>query len=240
MHTISKPRQISTSKLATFAQSRTIIAPRLTPIAAFLAFIAIQLFMPAAYAQVFKWKTADGKTNYSNLPPPVTIRSETKRFGGNTSNTSDLPYDVAQSSKLYPVILYTGPNCAPCDEGRKLLTTRGVPFNEKTVNSNADMAMLGKGTIELPQLTVGTTKQSGFEEGIWNRLLANAGYPIKNKLPKDYRNPLPQAAAPVAPIAEKDPANADTTEVRSPRPRRSRPAAPPAQSETPSVPGLRF
>jgi arsenate reductase-like glutaredoxin family protein len=39
----------------------------------------------------------------------------------------------------YPVVLYTGKNCAPCGLAAAYLAGRGIPFTEKTVVSNEDI-----------------------------------------------------------------------------------------------------
>ena len=161
--------------------------------------IALLLVAGSATAQVFKWVGADGKTNYSDIPPPPTaMRAQKKSFAGNVVESGDLPFSVSEIARTNPVTLYTGAKCLPCDEGRKLLDGRGIPFTEKTVTSNADIALLGTGAVDLPQLAVGGTKLRGFEAGAWNASLSAAGYPESSRLPKSYRNPAPQSAAPAS------------------------------------------
>ncbi|MGV3740982.1 MAG: glutaredoxin family protein, partial [Burkholderiaceae bacterium] len=50
----------------------------------------------------------------------------------------------------------------------------------------------------LPLLTIGRTKQEGFEHGAWNTALSAAGYPESNQLPKSYRYAKTESAAPSA------------------------------------------
>lgn len=84
-----------------------------------------------------------------------------------------------------------------------MLKTRGIPFSEKTVSSNADIERLRQaGSDTLPLLTVGRSKQKGFEQGAWNAALTAAGYPESNKLPKTYRYPQADSAAPSAKSAQ--------------------------------------
>lgn len=153
----------------------------------------------AAQAQLYKWVGTDGKVTYSDVPPPKTAaKVETKALSSGDTNTTGLPFELAEAAKVHPVTLYTTRNCAACDDGRKLLSERGIPFREKTVNSNDDVAQFKQagGDGQLPMLTVGRNKQLGFEPGAWNGALSNAGYPETSVLPKTYRNPPPQAAAP--------------------------------------------
>ena len=107
--------------------------------------LALLVCSAVADAQVFKWVGPDGKTNYSDMPPgPSVVQSQKKVFSGNVVDTADMPFDLAAAVKNSPVTLYTGAKCIPCDDGRKLLTARGIPFSEKTVSSNADIALLGR------------------------------------------------------------------------------------------------
>src|SRR5690606_16244025 len=101
-----------------------------------------------------------------------------------------------QAAKNHPVTLYSGEKCDPCDDGRNFLKNRGIPFSEKTVTTNEDLARMKQATNEsrLPVLMVGRGKQSGFEAGAWGTALNAAGYPASNKLPKTYRHPAPVAA----------------------------------------------
>lgn len=199
--------------------------------------ILMLLCAGSAHAQLYKWVGPDGKITYSDsAPPAAATKVETKSTAIGGINASDLPFEVAQAMKSHPVTLYTTRNCAPCDEGRRLLTERGVPFSEKTVNSSEDIALFKQvgGDGQLPFLTVGKFKERAFEAGAWNNVLTTAGYPESSKLPKSYRNPPAQAAVPPVPVAEKrEPANSGSSA--------SRPSAtdlPPAIGKAP--PGFRF
>ncbi|MEC5217904.1 glutaredoxin [Actimicrobium sp. GrIS 1.19] len=151
--------------------------------------------------QMYKWVGADGKVNYTDTPPPASVkRVESKEVGSAPEATSPLPYELAQSAKASPVTLYTTAACPACDDARALLTKRGIPFAEKTVTTSADAERLkqagGNGTI--PMLLIGRVKQIGFEAGAVNTALSAAGYPENSVLPTAYRNAAATAAAPVA------------------------------------------
>lgn len=192
-----------------------------------------------AHAQLYKSVGPDGRVTYSDTPPAAAARQvETRPLPSGTASTTPLPYELAQLAKTQPVTLYTGDKCAPCDAARALLAARGVPYTEKTVSSNEDIAALRSagGDAQLPFLTIGRSKEKGFEEGAWHTALSAAGYPKSSQLPASWRNPAPQAAAPrsapkVAEAVEKAPAVA--------------PASPGAASEAPAAtgkapPGFRF
>ena len=191
----------------------------------------------AAQAQLYKWVGSDGKVTYSDVPPPKTAsKVETKALSSGDTDIASLPFELAEASRVNPVTLYTTRNCAACNDGRKLLSERGIPFKEKTVNSNDDVAHFKQagGDDQLPMLTIGRNKQLGFEPGAWHGALSNAGYPETSVLPKSYRNPPPQAAAPA-------PRNAAASSEKVEERVSSRPLAtdlPPAIGNAP--PGFRF
>lgn len=162
-----------------------------------------------AQAQLYKWVDSNGKTTYSDLPPPKSARQLEKSTPKSTdAGTATLPYALAEASKNYPVTLFTGAQCAPCAEARDFLKNRGIPFAEKSVTSNADIAILRQisGDAQLPVLLIGRNKQLGFESDAWNLALSAAGYPPDNKLPANYR------FAPAEPAAPKAPARAEKSE----------------------------
>lgn len=203
------------------------------------------LMAGSVHAQMYKWVGPDGKITYSDTPPPKTATQiEKKNIGGSDAvDTANFPFELAEAVKTYPATLYTSTNCTPCDNARTYLTKRGIPFREKTVTTPEDLAKLREagGDQNLPFLTLGRNKQSGFEAGAWDAALNAAGYPAANLLPKNYRNPAAEAAAP-KPAPATDAAQAGggkpgtrTTERSSPRPAES---LPPATGKAP--PGFRF
>ena len=192
----------------------------------------------SAHAQLYKWVGPNGKVTYSDVPPPASAsRVETKPVGAGNVNTGGLPYEVAEAAKNHPVTLYTARSCVPCDDGRKLLTARGIPFSEKTVNTAEDAArfrQMGEDG-QVPVLFVGRSKQRGYEPGAWNGTLSAAGYPETNKLPKSYHNPPAEPAAP-APTAVAEKQQDDGTGRQASKP--SATELPPAVGNAP--PGFRF
>ena len=199
--------------------------------------LALLASVGSAHAQVFKWVGPNGQVNYSDVPPPPDApQPQKKSFAGNVIDTGDLPFTLADAMKSNPVTLYTGSKCLPCDDGRKLLTARGIPFAEKTISSNADIAMLGKGSVQLPQLIVGQGTLQGFEAGSWNTRLTAAGYPESSKLPRNFRNPAPIAAAPRADVEA-----APAATPANLGPSAANPASrPEARQVDPAMPALRF
>lgn len=195
--------------------------------------ISLLLTAGAAHAQLYRWVGPDGKVTYSDTPPPTAAKQVEKKDVTGLS-TNGLPYELAQTVKANPVTLYTATKCAPCDDARTMLQTRGIPYSEKTVSTNDDILKLKQlaGEQQLPFLTVGSRKQKGFDSNAWDGILTEAGYPQSNRLPPGYRNPAAEAAAPkVQPSA---PATPDAPE----RPGDALPDTPQPAGNAP--PGFRF
>jgi glutaredoxin len=134
--------------------------------------------------------------------------------GGSASNAS-LPFELKEVVQRYPVTLYTGANCSPCVSARNLLTSRGVPFTERTVNSNEDGDALQRisGDTTLPFGTIGSQQLKGFSDVEWTQYLDAAAYPKTSVLPASYK---PAAARPlVATKPAAEPAKA-TPEAAAP------------------------
>jgi glutaredoxin len=155
-----------------------------------------------AAAQVYKWKDAQGVTHFSDTPPPPSVaKVEVKTYAGGGDTDAALPYELAQAAKNFPVVLYTVADCAACDKGRNLLQARGIPYAEKSVASAADQAILKQngGGNQLPFLTIGAGKYTGFESLTWDGALTAASYPAQSQLPATYRQPPARPAAPPRP-----------------------------------------
>ena len=161
--------------------------------------LSLSLCVASAHAQLYKWVGPDGKVNYTDVPPSSSAsKVEQKASSGGGSGYGDLPYEVSEAVKANPVTLYTTASCPACDEGRRMLNQRGIPFKEKTVASSDDIAQLKQagGTSQLPFLAVGRAKQTGFQADAWGAALTTAAYPETSKLPKTYRSPAAEPAAP--------------------------------------------
>jgi glutaredoxin len=151
-------------------------------------------FSSSAIAQ-YKWQGADGKINYSDIPPPA----EGKLLRGPNGvppvevaegSPNDLPYALKQAVNKYPVTLYAAPDCAPCKQARDALTKRGIPFAEKSIVNSNDVEYfkkLGFTEATIPSVMVGKEKSVGFEASAYDRLLDAAGYPRSSLLPKTYK-----------------------------------------------------
>lgn len=205
---------------------------------------AALLLASAAQAQVYRVVGPDGRVSYSDKPQPAaTVQAPSGAAATRGAGTAgNLPYALAQTAQRFPVTLYTGQDCNPCENGRNLLQSRGIPFIEKTVNTNEDIVALQKisGTSELPLLTIGSQRISGFDSRDWNQYLDAAGYPKTSQLPGTYKRPAaaplaPPSAAPAAAAAAPAPAVIESTQTA---PTQGPSIAPERSSTNPA--GIRF
>ena len=187
--------------------------------------------VPVSAQTIYRVVGADGKVTFSDKPPANLGKASTQELSGNAADASGptLPFNLRQTVGKYPVILYTANNCAPCASGRALLTSRGVPFSEKTVNTNEDGEALERisGANTLPFVTIGGQQIKGFSDSEWSEFLTAAGYPKTSALPANYRNP---SAAPLVAIQKPAAVPADVKEVKVAPAVRPRPAVDPSKN----------
>lgn len=187
----------------------------------------------------YKVVTPDGKVTYTDRPvspDPAAQVQPLKRDAISASPAGPpLPLDLRTVAGRFPVTLYTSAECPPCDSGRRLLQQRGIPYSERTVASDEDIAALQRlsGSRTVPALTVGGQALRGFLDTDWQTTLDLAGYPKESRLPRGWQPPPPTplvARADVtAPPVATAPAPAATP----------RPAPEPATAPS-GAPGIRF
>ena len=196
--------------------------------------------------QVHRIVGPDGKVTFSDRAPEDKKAQSTvlsTASGGAASNPA-LPSELRQIASRFPVTLYTGESCSPCQQARQLLVQRGVPFTERSVNTNDDLDALRRlsGESALPFGTIGRQQLKGFSDAEWTQYLDAAGYPAQSRLPKGYTQPAATPLAPAkAPAASAPDAPQEAASAPTGRPRRQAPPPPPPGAPTPSNPaGIRF
>lgn len=207
-----------------------------------VAAIALATLACAASAQVYRIVGPDGKVTFSDKPPAdAGTKAAITTPGGSSgaAGNSALPFELRQVASRYPVTLYTGPDCGPCGSGRAFLASRGVPFAEKTVSTDQDIAALQRlsGNASLPFLTIGGQQLTGYSETEWAQFLDAAGYPRTSQLPASYRNP--PAAPLVATVTPPRPAASAPTAAAAPAAPAAR-RAPAAASNGSNPAGIQF
>jgi glutaredoxin len=152
------------------------------------------LWTAAATAQVYRIVGPDGRVTFSDRPPANATATPAPSVplpaGGGTS-TAQLPLEVRNANARFPVTLYSAPDCGPCASARGFLGSRGIPFTEKMISTEQDVAALQRlsGGNQLPFATIGGQHMRGFSDSEWGQYLDAAGYPKTSQLPASYRNP---------------------------------------------------
>jgi len=167
--------------------------------------LALALAAGAAAAQMlYRWTDENGRLHVADTAPPPSAK-DVHRWRVTASSAAEggaEPYALRQARKESPVTLYTASDCEPCDDARKLLNARGIPFKEVSVTEKEvnDLVKLS-GSASVPVIVVGSATQKGFEGSVYERLLDDAGYPKTGMLaPRSQQAPAPGAKP--APVEE--------------------------------------
>ena len=151
-----------------------------------LAAVILGCIAGTASAQLYKWIDENGRTRYTDTPPPNAKGAQKKNYNSGATESA-VPYATQRAIREFPVVLYTAPECAkPCADARALLDRRGVPYREIVTRSNADIETMRKATgqNQVPALLVGPEAIGGFEAGRWTAALNLAGYPSSAVAPQ--------------------------------------------------------
>lgn len=197
------------------------------------------LALPSQAQPVYRIVGPDGKVTFSDKPPVTGTATTAKPSAAAGNGGGALPFELRQVAGKFPVTLFTNPKCAPCDTARSFLTTRGVPFAEKTVISNEDIGSFQRlfGDSTLPAATLGAQQLKGFSESEWASFLDAANYPKTSVLPASYRNPPP---APLVVLQTAPEPSAGTAPPPSAGNAATRPPAPPPPPAGDNPAGIKF
>lgn len=178
---------------------------------------------------VYKIVRLDGSITYTDRHPVGDFSRvvDLNLITVQTDPTVALPQELRTVTQRYPVVLYSAPDCVPCDAGRQMLQLRGVPFNERLVTSADDALALERavGGRTVPALKVGSQALRGLSESDWTAYLDAAGYPRESRLPRGWQPPVatplvdrePARPAPrAAPAARPEPAAATPADTAAP------------------------
>lgn len=206
-----------------------------------LTALALLACAGAPAQSIYRSVGPDGKVSFSDRPPnQAQAQPATSVAAGPASANAPLPYELRQIASRFPVTIYIGNDCAPCVSLRNMLAARGVPFTERSVSSNEDIAALQRlsGSSSLPFGSIGGQQLSGYADTEWTQYLDAAGYPQQSQLPANYRQP---ASTPLVAVKTIEPA-AGNKAAPARRAAAERPSAPVDQGgPTPGNPaGIRF
>ncbi|HTQ77523.1 MAG TPA: glutaredoxin family protein [Burkholderiales bacterium] len=177
---------------------------------------------PVAQAQHYRWVDQNGVVRYTDTPPPASAKDVRKvDIDAPKAAGPGLPYSVARLQKDFPVTVYTSPSClAECEDARKLLNARGIPFTEVQVwnAEGLDKLKAVSGGNEVPVFTVGRTVQKGFEASALDGLLDSVGYPKAGEVParSQAAPPLPEGYPGAKPKSVPKPQAAEQSQPKGP------------------------
>lgn len=194
----------------------------------------------ASHAQsLYRSVGPDGRVTYSDRAVSTNTKASAETTSSADSSApanAQLPYELRQTASRYPVMIYTGKDCLPCDEARSFLQSRGIPYGERTIDTNNDVTALRKlsGQDSLPFATIGNQHLNGFGSDSWTQYLNAAGYPAQSQLPKTYRAAAAKPLTTPTPVAVEPQKTAERPMAREPAV-----AAPGAPTQN-NPAGLRF
>ena len=189
--------------------------------------VLLALALPAS-AAMYKWVDAQGRVQYSDIPPPPGTKVEEQKIIRNTIATAGTPFAIQEAAKRNPVTLWMHDCGELCTRARDFLASRGIPYtlrNPSRMNEQDAWRKASAGENAVPLLVVGTRALKGFEEPEWNVALDAAGYP--RGAPALKPQAIPPATDPVPPSKPAPAAQRATPEVTQEVVQ----AAPPAQQE---------
>jgi glutaredoxin len=212
--------------------------------------------MPAL--ALYKVVGPDGRVTYTDRPPsgapavPVGATSAPRGAAAASAASADAsatpaadaramaswPLPLREAATKFPVTLYTAAGCTPCDDARRLLQRRGVPYSERLVRTEEDARRLEQltGARLVPAARVGRQALSGLQEQDWQAWLDTAGYPRTRVLPASWQ---PGPATPLTPPGRAlatAPGASAAASAAMPRPATRLPVADPG----PGPAGIRF
>jgi hypothetical protein len=177
-------------------------------------FVASILALASIGAQadtLFRWVDKEGKVHYGEKPAEDASAVVQKKFATPTVTNEDLlSYETRRARESFPVILYVGERCGePCVQARDYLNKRGIPFSEKFLANDEEIAAFKSlsGMQALPSVAIGKSYLQGFSESQWGSELDIAGY--SREAPYGYQPLAPVSAQPASAVV---PASAATAQ----------------------------
>ena len=165
-----------------------------------LLLCGVLLFGNVQAGELYRSIDSSGKVHYSDKPLPEAEDVEELKLGGEPAPDESLPYETQRAKQNFPVTLYVFPDCGPaCQLARDLLSKRGIPFAEISLEKKEDVDAFRKasGDSQVPALTIGKTWIKGFLAEQWHKELDFAGYP--KSAPYRARATAPPSTPPAKP-----------------------------------------
>lgn len=145
-----------------------------------ILFVLLCLSSLGAQAGLYRSVDSQGKVHYSDSPLSGTDDVERLRIGTPPAPDESLPYETRRAQQRFPVTLYISQDCgAPCTQAQSFLRQRGIPYDEQILDTpeKVEAYRQANSGLEIPAITIGTTRLKGFLEPLWTKELDFAGYP---------------------------------------------------------------
>ena len=155
-----------------------------------LAFIPLVIAVALApqwsiAGKMYKWVDEYGNVSYQDSPPPEGSEFSEKNVDGVATGVvptdgADPTAQLAAAAANAPIVLYSIAECDGCELFRNFFNRFGIPFNEKDVEDNiaTQTELKAKaGRLEVPTVLVGDKVMRGFNRGLLENVLENAGFP---------------------------------------------------------------
>lgn len=144
--------------------------------------ILLGLVTIAHAAQVYEWVDEKGVKQYTQQPPPPSVKNVIqRRLVTSVVETRGPSYSMQQAMKNFPVTLYITDCGDPCKSARVHLARRGIPFTEKNPQKPEETDHFRKltgGGMEVPLLLIGELRTiKGYLASEWDAAFDQAGYP---------------------------------------------------------------
>lgn len=182
----------------------------MNPMRHFLWAILFVAFSSSA-AQLYRWVDSKGNVEWRDTPPPTSTpmkNVEQRKLGNNVIGTGETPYSLQQATTNHPVTLWAT-DCGPaCTSARAHLSRRGIPYTDKSPQTDPEGFKKVSPASEVPILMVGKIPLRGYLESEWDTTLDSAGYPrtavpIRAKPAAPAPKPASDGTAPTTPASAK-------------------------------------
>ncbi len=155
-----------------------------------LAFIPLVIAVALApqwsiAGKMYKWVDEYGNVSYQDSPPPEGSEFSEQNVDGVATGVvptdgADPTAQLAAAAANAPIVLYSIAECDGCELFRNFFNRFGIPFNEKDVEDNiaTQTELKAKaGRLEVPTVLVGDKVMRGYNRGLLENVLENAGFP---------------------------------------------------------------
>ena len=124
--------------------------------------VLVALCTPA-YAEIYKWVDADGRTHFGDKPP----KNQTSEEIEVTVNTyTSVSYDMSVFDTLGTLVIYTRDECKYCNQAKDFMRSNGIAFDERNLDHSRTARIQYKRlkATGVPVFLKGTQRMNGYRE----------------------------------------------------------------------------